>query len=205
MSDSGGLSVLHRVFAAAPLELSATADDMSPFSKDLWPEGDGAVFRYDPERRFEIRCELEAAFFHLYLGSHDEWARTASPELLKALPTPRDAVAYIMGTFPIVKRKDEAAHGSYRTKERILTLYDELARCLAEGREFTSTLNPPPGPPRPPRPPSPPRPPREGGGERHRTNTHDRIVRSWRTSRKHDATKRINVTICRYGVGQLFT
>ena len=129
------------------LELSATADDMSPFSKDLWPEGDGAVFRYDPERRFEIRCELDAAFFHLYLGTPEEWSRTASPELLKSLPTPRDAVAYIMDTFPIVKRKDEEAHGHYRTKDRILALYDELQRCFTAGQPFKSTLNPPPGPP----------------------------------------------------------
>jgi hypothetical protein len=132
---------------ARAVELSATADDMFPFSKDLWPEGDGAVFRYDPERRFEIRCELDAAFFHLYLGTPEEWSRTASPELLKSLPTPRDSVAYIMETFPIVKRKDEEAHGHYRTKERILALYDELQRCLASGQPFKSTLNPPPGPP----------------------------------------------------------
>jgi hypothetical protein len=138
---------LTSIISRRVLELSATADDMSPFSKDLWPEGDGAVFRYDPERRFEIRCELDAAFFHLYLGTPEEWSRTASPELLKALPTPRDAVAYIMETFPIVKRKDEEAHGSYRTKERILALYDELQRCLASGQPFKSTLNPPPGPP----------------------------------------------------------
>jgi hypothetical protein len=133
--------------ATRVLELSATADDMAPFSKDLWPEGDGAVFRYDPERRFEIRCELDAAFFHLYLGTADEWKRSASPELLQALPTPRDAVAYIMDTFPIVKRKDEEAHGHYRTKDRILALYDELQLCLATGQPFKSTLNPPPGPP----------------------------------------------------------
>jgi hypothetical protein len=132
---------------ARMLELSATADDMSPFSKDLWPEGDGVVFRYDPERRFEIRCELDAAFFHLYLGTADEWKRSASPELRKSLPTPRDAVAYIMDTFPIVRRKDEEAHGHFRTKDRILALYDELQRCLASGQPFKSTLNPPPGPP----------------------------------------------------------
>ena len=134
-------------FAANVLELSATADDMAPFSRDLWPEGDGAVFRYDPARRFEIRCELDAAFFHLYLGTLDEWRRTASPALLAALPTPRDAVAYIMDSFPIVRRKDEEAHGRYRTKERILDLYDRLADCLATGRPFTSSLTPPPGPP----------------------------------------------------------
>lgn len=138
---------LTSIISRRVLELSATADDMSPFSKDLWPEGDGAVFRYDPERRFEIRCELDAAFFHLYLGTPEEWSRTASPELLKSLPTPRDAVAYIMETFPIVKRKDEEAHGHYRTKDRILALYDELQRCLSTGEPFKSTLNPPPGPP----------------------------------------------------------
>lgn len=31
-----------------------------------------------------------------------------------------------MGTFPIVRRKDLAAHGSYRTKEAILSVYDGL-------------------------------------------------------------------------------
>lgn len=129
------------------VELCATSDDMSPLSVERWPEGDGAVFRYDPERRFEIRCELDAAFFHLYLGSAEEWSRTASPELLKSLPTPRAAVEYIMETFPIVKRKDIDAHGHYRTKDRILELYDTLQTCLATGQPFTSSLNPPPGPP----------------------------------------------------------
>jgi hypothetical protein len=138
---------LGQVVLRACLELSATADDMSPFSKDLWPEGEGAVFRYDPERRFEIRCELDAAFFHLYLGSAEEWSRSASPELLKSLPTPRAAVEYIMETFPIVKRKDLDAHGHYRTKDRILALYDQLQTCLASGQPFTSSLSPPPGPP----------------------------------------------------------
>ena len=66
---------------------------------------------------------------------------------MQALPTPRDAVAYIMDTFPIVRRKDEEAHGCYRTKERILALYDTLTDCLATGQPFKSTLNPPPGPP----------------------------------------------------------
>ena len=146
-SAFGDSAALLRLIAPRVLELSATADDMYPFSKDLWPEGDGAVLRYDPERRFEIRCELDAAFFHLYLGTPEEWSRTASPELLKALPTPRDAVAYIMETFPIVKRKDEEAHGSYRTKERILALYDQLQSCLATNTPFISALTPLPGPP----------------------------------------------------------
>jgi hypothetical protein len=36
-----------------------------------------------------------------------------------------------MGTFPIVKRKGEAKHGTYRTKETILHNYDALARSIA--------------------------------------------------------------------------
>jgi hypothetical protein len=145
--DAGVGCQIRHIFVRGILELSAIADDMSPFSSDLWPEGDGAVFRYDPERRFEIRCELDAAFFHLYLGTADEWRAKASPELLKALPTPRDAVAYIMETFPIVKKKDIAAHGVYRTKERIIALYDQLQLCLATNTPFVSALTPPPGPP----------------------------------------------------------
>ena len=61
-------------------------------------------------------------------------------ELLKALPTPRDAVAYIMETFPIVKKNYMAVHGVYRTKERILALYDQLQSCLATNTPFVSAL-----------------------------------------------------------------
>jgi len=60
------------------------------------------------EERFAIRCELDAAFFHLY-------------------GIIREDVDYIMDTFPIVKRKDEAAFGHYRTKDMILEKYDEMA------------------------------------------------------------------------------
>jgi hypothetical protein len=87
------------------------------------------VYRFDPSRRFQIRCELDAAFFHLY-------------------GIERDDVDYIMETFPIVKRKDVAKYGTYRTKERILTIYDEMAACIAAGTEWVSPLDPPPGDPR---------------------------------------------------------
>jgi len=69
----------------------------------LYPES----FRWDEERRFLLRCELDAALFHLYLGTEHEW-RQQPAALTQSFPTPRDAVSYIMDTFPIVKRKDEA-------------------------------------------------------------------------------------------------
>jgi hypothetical protein len=61
---------------------------------------------------FELRAELDAAMFHLY-------------------GIPRDDVDYILDTFPIVRRKDEAKHGEYRTKRLILEAYDRLAVSAA--------------------------------------------------------------------------
>ncbi|KAF5084981.1 putative DNA-binding domain protein [anaerobic digester metagenome] len=113
--------------APRAIELTYTAWDLEPFARDVlaevgvaqwnaWfpanPVGDDGTprpFVWDEERRFDLRCDLDALYFHLYEIS-------------------REDVDYIMETFPIVKRKDEAAYGSYRTKEAILQKYDDLAR-----------------------------------------------------------------------------
>jgi hypothetical protein len=87
------------------LELVYTAVDMEPFARDMGYAG--PPFAWDPARRFTLRCELDALFFHLY-------------------GICRDDVAYIMDTFPIVRRHDEESFGTYRTKEEILRVYDAL-------------------------------------------------------------------------------
>ena len=115
-------TILRDWIADRVLELSYTAWDLQPFAQDLGY--DGPPFRWDPERRFEIRCELDAAYFHLY-------------------EIERDDVYYIMSTFPIVQRKDEAAHGTYRTRDRILEIYDAMA-----SGEWQSSLDPPVADPR---------------------------------------------------------
>ena len=115
-------TILRDWIADRVLELSYTAWDLQPFAQDLGY--DGPPFRWDPERRFEIRCELDAAYFHLY-------------------EIERDDVDYIMSTFPIVQRKDEAAHGHYRTRDRILEIYDAMA-----SGEWQSSLDPPVADPR---------------------------------------------------------
>ncbi len=90
-------------------------------------------FRWDEERRFLLRCELDAAYFHLY-------------------GIERDDVDYIMETFPIVKRKDEAreptGRGEYRTKRVILAIYDAMARAMETGEAYETLLDPPPADPR---------------------------------------------------------
>src|SRR5690606_26462375 len=72
------------------LELIYTAHDLHSFAQDIGYHG--PPFRWDEERRFLLRCELDAAYFHLY-------------------GIERDDVDYIMDTFPIVQRKDEEAYG----------------------------------------------------------------------------------------------
>ena len=46
------------------LELSYTANDLNFFARDC--AYDGPPFLWDDERRFLLRCELDAAFFHFY-------------------------------------------------------------------------------------------------------------------------------------------
>jgi hypothetical protein len=106
------------------LELTYTAWDMEPFARDLGD--DGPPFRWDEERRFLMRAELDALYFHLY-------------------GIDRDDVDYIMETFPIVKRKDEAAYGTYRTKDQILEIYDQMTAASSAGTPYQTPLALPPG------------------------------------------------------------
>lgn len=94
---------------ARVLELAYTSDDMLSLARDLGY--DGPPFVWDAERRFELRCELDAAFFHLY-------------------GIEREDVDYVMETFWIVKADDEKRFGEYRTKRRILELFDEYAEVI---------------------------------------------------------------------------
>jgi len=109
------------------IELTYTAWDLEPFAKDVGY--DGPPFRWDPERRFLLRAELDAAFFHLY-------------------GTSRDDADYIMETFPIVRKNDEKAHGEYRTKRVILEIFDAMAEASRTGTPYQTRLDPPPADPR---------------------------------------------------------
>ena len=143
------------------LELTYTAWDLESCAQDCGYHG--PPFRWDEERRFLLRAELDAAFFHLYLRTNEsgDWIPACksdgcpydeSPEDLARLkasfPTPRDAVSYIMDTFPIVRRKDEEKYdGDYRTKRVILEIYDAMQDAIRTGKPYQTRLDPPPGPP----------------------------------------------------------
>jgi hypothetical protein len=105
------------------LELTYTSWDLQLFARDCGY--DGPPFRWDCERRFVLRCELDAALFHMYGIS-------------------RDDTDYIMETFPIVKRKDIEKHGRYLTRETICAIYDAMAEAIRAGQPYQARLDPPP-------------------------------------------------------------
>lgn len=71
----------------------------------------------DLVQRAQVRAEFDALMFHVY-------------------GLTRPDVSYVMDTFPIVKRNDEAAFGTYRTKDLILSAYDAMAQAKSSGRHY---------------------------------------------------------------------
>ncbi|MBC7251087.1 MAG: hypothetical protein H5T62_12480 [Anaerolineae bacterium] len=115
------------------VELTYTAWDLQPFAADVLAEvgaetwarwfKDAPVhtspppawaagahpppFVWDEERRAVLRAELDALYAHLYGLTQEE-------------------LAYILDTFPIVRRKDEERWGEYRTKRMVLEKFGAL-------------------------------------------------------------------------------
>lgn len=64
------------------------------------------------------------------------------------------AAAYILDTFPIVRRKDEQKYnGEYKTKSTILEIYDALSESIRTGQPYQTRLEPSPADPRVAHPP----------------------------------------------------
>ncbi len=88
------------------LRLTYTSHDMAPFARDLGHAG--PPFTWDEEERRHLRARLDALYFHLYGLS-------------------RDDAGYVLGTFPIVRRQDEAQFGRYRTRDLIFAYMNALS------------------------------------------------------------------------------
>lgn len=90
---------------AEVLALTYTAHDMADFARDLgYVDTTGAVkppFVWDHDDRAHRMARLDALFMHRYGLSADD-------------------ADYILSTFPIVREKDLAAFGTFRTRDWIL-------------------------------------------------------------------------------------
>ncbi len=88
------------------LRLTCTAHDVAPFARDLGH--DGPPFPWNEEERRHLRARLEALYFLLHGLS-------------------RKDAEYVLGTFPIVRRQNEAVFGRYRTRDMVLAYMSALA------------------------------------------------------------------------------
>ena len=108
-----GPKTAEEIVREAVLELTYTAHDMVSFARDIGHVDEGGEvrppFRWDAERRFNLRAKLDALYFHLY-GVTD-----------------RDDIRYIYSTFAKVKRVEQAAYGTYRSCDLCLAWTNALA------------------------------------------------------------------------------
>ncbi|BDO43811.1 N-6 DNA methylase [Cellulomonas sp. NTE-D12] len=112
------------------LELVYTSRRIAPYAIDILAldptQEPGPPFRWRPERREQLRAELDAAMFHLYGLARNE-------------------VEHVMDSFFVVRKYEERDHGEFRTKRLILETYDAMAAAAAAGTVYTTPLDPPPG------------------------------------------------------------
>ena len=111
------------------LELSYTADDLAPFHDDVVAENPafdprppserGQPFPWNPERRAQLRAELDACYARLYGLTRDE---------LRYLLDPSEVIGadYPSETFRVLKDKEIRQHGEYRTQRLVLAAWDAL-------------------------------------------------------------------------------
>ena len=105
------------------LELIYTARDLQPLARALGFEGE--PFAWDTERRFLLRCELDAALFHLYgLCDHE--------------------ISHVMDSFTIIRSEELSNLGEYRTLRMILEIYEEIGKARRSGQEYSTRLIPGP-------------------------------------------------------------
>jgi hypothetical protein len=140
-------STLEQFVMLRAAELSCTTWSLASVLSDLHV-GD-RPYKWNDERRFVLRCELDAAFFHMYFPSdiNGGWLQAGieAAGVSHVFGTPRQAVGYVMDTFPIVQRRDEERFGEFRTKRVILDIYDRMQEAISNGTSYQSVLDPPAG------------------------------------------------------------
>jgi hypothetical protein len=97
------------------LELTYTAHDLASWARDLGHNG--PPFPFAPERRAQLRAELDAYYARLYGLTRDE---------LRYILDPADVLGddYPSETFRVLKNKELRDFGEYRTQRLVLAAWD---------------------------------------------------------------------------------
>jgi hypothetical protein len=99
------------------LELTYTAHDLAAWAQDLGHSG--PPFPFNPERRAQLRAELDAYYARLYGLTRDE---------LRYILDPADIMGddYPSETFRVLKNGEIREFGEYRTQRLVLEAWDAL-------------------------------------------------------------------------------
>jgi hypothetical protein len=109
------------------LELSYTNEELASFARQLGHEH--PPFRWIPERRALLQAETDAAVLHLY--SLD-----------------RDQAEWLIDSFTVLRKYEEADYGEFRTKRLVLERFDAMTRAKEGEGCYVSPLDPPAADPR---------------------------------------------------------
>lgn len=129
------------------LELTHTAHDMQAWADDLLaalpsadprpPEQHGIPlppFPWNPERRAQLRAELDAYYARLYGLTRDE---------LRYILDPADVLGadYPSETFRVLKKNEIQEFGEYRTQRLVLEAWDQLANLSSATQSLDVTYS----------------------------------------------------------------
>jgi hypothetical protein len=99
------------------LELVYTSTSMTAFARDLGYGG--SPFRWDDDRRAQLRAELDACIARLYGLTRDELRYILDPAEVMGADYPSE-------TFRVLQKNEIAKYGEYRTARLMLAAYDRL-------------------------------------------------------------------------------
>lgn len=101
------------------LELTYTAHDLAAWAKDLGHNG--PPFPFHPERRAQLRAELDAYYARLYGLTRDELRYILDPAEVMGDDYPSE-------TFRVLKNGELREFGEYRTQRLVLEAWDRLTQ-----------------------------------------------------------------------------
>lgn len=99
------------------MELVYTANDMEYLANDLGYQN--KPFDFNPERRAELRAELDAYYAKLYGLTREEFRYILDPSDVMGDDYPSE-------TFRVLKNKEMNEFGEYRTQRLVLEAWDKL-------------------------------------------------------------------------------
>lgn len=101
------------------LELTYTSHSMAPFARDLGYED--PPFKWDEDRRAQLRAELDAWYARAYGLTRDELRYILDPADVKG-------DAYPSETFRVLKTNETRRFSEYRTARLVLQAWDRMER-----------------------------------------------------------------------------